>query len=169
MLLRDLITVAPRYARSINIERDSRSVAALDGYIVTATARRTLGRISAALGNELSQRAWTITGSYGSGKSAFALFLANLLGFPGNDFVRKARVILKDQHPAAHKDLFERKHRGQVDKVGFCSILVGGSSGPLLPAIAQACSRDFWTYFPVGRPPAPLRELDALRDRKSVV
>ena len=165
MLLRDLITVAPRYARSINLERDSRSATALDGYIVTATAQRTLGRITAALGNELSQRAWTITGSYGSGKSAFALFLANLLGFPGNDFVRKARTILKDQHPIAHKDLFERKHRGRVDKVGFCSILVGGSSGPLLPAIAQACSRDFWAYFQVGRPPAPLRELDALRQQ----
>ncbi len=165
MLLRDLISVAPRYARSINIERDARSSTALDGYIVTATAQRTLGRITGALGSELSQRAWTITGSYGSGKSAFALFLANLLGFPGNDFVRKARAILKEQHPAAHKDLFERKHRGRVDKVGFCSILVGGSSGPLLTAIAQACSHNFWTYFQVGRPPAPLRELDSLRQQ----
>lgn len=61
MLLRDLISVAPRYARSINIERDSRSATALDGYIVTATAQRTLGRITGALGNDLSQRAWTIT------------------------------------------------------------------------------------------------------------
>ena len=87
MLLRDLITVAPRYARSINIERDSRSAAALDGYIVTATAQRTLGRITAALGNELSQRAWTITGSYGSGKLAFAPFPANFLGYPAKDFV----------------------------------------------------------------------------------
>jgi hypothetical protein len=165
MLLRDLITVAPRYARSISLERDSRSAAALDGYIVTATARRTLDRITAAIGNELSQRAWTITGSYGSGKSAFALFLANLLGFPANDFVRKARAILKEQYPAAHQELFERKHRGRVEKVGFCSILVGGSSGPLLPAIVAACSRDFWAYFQVGRPPAPLRELDALRQQ----
>jgi K+-transporting ATPase c subunit len=89
MLLRDLITVRPRYARSINIERDSASASALDGYIVTATAQRTLARITAALGNEFSQRAWTITGSYGSGKSAFALFLANLLGFPGHDSVRR--------------------------------------------------------------------------------
>lgn len=160
MLLRDLITVAPRYARSINIERDSHSASAIDGYIVTATAQRTLARIAGALGNDQGQRAWTITGSYGSGKSAFALFLANLLGFPGNDFVRKARTILREQQPQAHKDLFERKHRGRVDKVGFCSILVGGSSGPLLPAVAQACSRDFWPYFQVGRPPAPLKELD---------
>jgi hypothetical protein len=124
-----------------------------------------LGRITAALSNEPSQRAWTITGAYGSGKSAFALFLANLFGFPGNDFVRKARAILRDQQPVAHKELFERKHRGRIDKIGFCSILVGGSSGPLLPAIAEACSRDIWAYFPTGRPPTPLRELDALRQQ----
>src|ERR1035441_9226505 len=105
MLLRDLITIAPRYARSINIERDSRSASALDGYIVTATAHRTLGRITAALADDLSHRAWTITGPYGSGESAFALFLSNLLGFPGIDSVRKARALLKEQHPATHKEL----------------------------------------------------------------
>lgn len=165
MLLRDLITIAPRYARSINIERDSRSASALDGYIVTATAHRTLERITASLSDDLSHRAWTVTGPYGSGKSAFALFLSNLLGFPGIDSVRKARAILKEQHPATHKELFERKHRGRVEKVGFCSILVGGSAGPLLSAIADACSRDFWPYFQVGRPPAPLKELDALRQQ----
>jgi len=68
MLLRDLISVAPRYARSINIERDFASASALDGYIITATAQRTLARITDALGNELNQRAWTITGPYGSGR-----------------------------------------------------------------------------------------------------
>jgi hypothetical protein len=161
MLLRDLIAVAPRYARSINLERDSRSVSAIDGYIFTATAQRTLGRITGALGNDQGQRAWTITGSYGSGKSAFALFLSSLLGSSTNDYVRKARTILKEQQPDVYKDLFERKHRGRVDKAGFCSVLVGGSSGPLLPAVARACSRDFWSYFQVGRPPAPLKELDS--------
>jgi hypothetical protein len=165
MLLRDLVTVAPRYARSINIERDAGSASALDGYIITATAQRTLARIAGALGDDVSQRAWTITGPYGSGKSAFALFVSSLLGFPGNDFVRKARALLKQQRPQTHKELFERRHRGRIEKVGFCSILVGGSAGPILPAIAEACSRDFWPYFQVGRPPAPLRELDALREQ----
>ena len=163
MLLRDLIGIAPRYARSINIERDAGSASALDGYIVTATAHRTLQRITGALGDDLSHRAWTITGPYGSGKSAFALFLANVLGFPAIDGPRKARAILKAQHPATHKELFERKHRGRVEKVGFCSVLVSGSAGPLLPAIADACVRDMSAYFQVGRPPAPLKELEALR------
>jgi hypothetical protein len=165
MLFRDLITVAPRYARSVNIERDAHSASALDGYIVTATAQRTLQRIASTLGNEMAQRAWTITGSYGSGKSAFALFLANLLGFQGSDGARKARAIYKEQQPEAHKELFERKNRGRVDKVGFCSVLVGGSSGSLMSAVAHACSRDFWPYFQVGRPPIPLKELDGLCER----
>ncbi|MCC6363050.1 MAG: hypothetical protein IT165_05965 [Bryobacterales bacterium] len=165
MLLRDLISIAPRYARSINIERDAHSPSALEGYIVTATAHRTLLRITAALGDDLSHRAWTITGPYGSGKSAFTLFLSNLLGFPGADSVRKARAILKQQQPTTHKELFERKHRGRVEKVGFCSVLVSGSAGPLLSAIADACVRDISPYFQLGRPPGPLRELQVLYDR----
>jgi hypothetical protein len=163
VLLRDLISIAPRYARSINIERDAGSASALDGYIVTATAHRTLSRITGALGDDLSHRAWTITGPYGSGKSAFALFLSNLLCFPGLDSARKAKAILKEQHPATYKELFERKHRGRVEKVGFCSVLVSGSAGPLLPAIADACIRDISPYFQVGRPPALLKDLDAIR------
>lgn len=163
MLLRDLISIAPRYARSINIERDIGSASALDGYIVTATAHRTLLRIAGALGDDLSHRAWTITGPYGSGKSAFALFLANLLGFPFLDSGRKAKGILKEQHPASYKDLFERKHRGRVEKIGFCSVLVSGSAGPLLPAIAEAFLRDAAPYFQVGRPPALLKELEAMQ------
>lgn len=164
MLLRDLISIAPRYARSINIERDARSASALDGYIVTDTAHRTLQRITGALGDDLSHRAWTITGPYGSGKSAFALFLSNLLGFPGTDSVRKAKGILKEQQPETYKELFERKHRGRVEKNGFCSVLVAGSAGPLLPAIAEAFIRDMAPYFAVGRPPVALRELEALHE-----
>jgi hypothetical protein len=162
VLLRDLISIAPRYARSINIERDASSVSALDGYIVTATAHRTLKRITGALADDLRQRAWTVTGPYGSGKSAFALFLSNLLGFPGIDSVRRAKAILKEQHPATHKELFERRHRGRIEKVGFCSVLVSGSAGPLLPAIANACVRDMAPYFHAGRPPVAFKELEAL-------
>jgi hypothetical protein len=165
VLLRDLISIAPRYARSINVERDARSVSALDGYIVTDTAHRTLQRITGALGDDLSHCAWTITGPYGSGKSAFALFLSNLLGFPGTDSARKAKTILKEQHPETHKELFERKHQGRIEKVGFCSVLVAGSAGPLLPAIAEAFVRDMARYFSVGRPPVAFRELEALLGR----
>jgi hypothetical protein len=168
VLLRDLISIAPRYARSINIERDARSPSALDGYIVTATAHRTLARITGSLADDLSQRAWTVTGPYGSGKSAFALFLSNLLGFPGIDSVRKAKAILKEQHPATHKELFERKHRGRIEKVGFCSVLVGGSAGPLLPAIAEACVRDMAPYFQVGRPPVAFKELETLSEQEAI-
>lgn len=163
MLLRDLISIAPRYARSINIERDAGSPSALDGYIVTATAHRTLLRILGALRDDLSHRAWTITGPYGSGKSAFALFLANLLGFPFLDSGRKAKGILKQQHPTTYRDLFERKHRGRVEKVGFCSVLVSGSAGPLLPAITEAFIEGVAPYFQVGRPPALLKDLEAMQ------
>ena len=44
------------------------------GYVLTVTARETLRRVIAALEDESTSKAWTLTGPYGSGKSAFALF-----------------------------------------------------------------------------------------------
>jgi polynucleotide 5'-kinase involved in rRNA processing len=76
--LSELITVAPRYTRAINLERDAATPGAIDGYTVTITAREFLGRLAQSLTAPTGHRAWTLTGPYGSGKSAFALYLANL-------------------------------------------------------------------------------------------
>jgi hypothetical protein len=78
MQLTELISVAPRYARSVNLERDGFSDAAIAGYVVTATAEEFLRRVGRALAGAGGHRAWTLTGPYGAGKSSFALFLANL-------------------------------------------------------------------------------------------
>src|SRR5262249_25502361 len=45
----------------------------------------------------------------------------------------------------------------------FCSVLVSGSSGPLLPAIVDAFIRDMSPFFQAGRPPVLLKELNAMR------
>jgi hypothetical protein len=49
MQLSELISVAPRYARSVNLERDGFTEAAIDGYVVTATAEEFLLRFGRAL------------------------------------------------------------------------------------------------------------------------
>jgi hypothetical protein len=67
-----------RFSRSIHLERDLSDPNALEGYVLTGAARRALRRVvSGGLGGT-RQRAWTITGPYGTGKSAFALFAADL-------------------------------------------------------------------------------------------
>lgn len=67
--LSDLINVAPRYARSVNLERDGFTDAAVEGYVVTATAEEFLRRFGQALAGAGGHRAWTLTGPYGAGST----------------------------------------------------------------------------------------------------
>ena len=78
-----LLNIQRRYLRSTQLERDFRDPNALQGYVVTKQARQSLDRISEGLDAKSGQRAWRITGDYGSGKSSFALLLAHL--FAGRD------------------------------------------------------------------------------------
>lgn len=77
--LDSLVTVTPRFARSVALARDTHRADALDGYILTPTGREVLRRLAEALRGESSIRAWSLTGPYGSGKSAFALLAAQAL------------------------------------------------------------------------------------------
>ena len=83
MKIAELFNIQSRFLRSANLERDFRDPAALQGYVVTSHIQASLDRISSGLDRNSGQRAWRITGSYGSGKSSFALLLANL--FAGKD------------------------------------------------------------------------------------
>ena len=74
----DAVRVARRYVRSIDLVRDATDPAALDGYVATPTVRDATRRVLAGLAAGSTQRAFRITGPYGSGKSAFGLFVARL-------------------------------------------------------------------------------------------
>src|SRR5439155_18463306 len=88
-----LVVVSPRFARSVSLVRDANRADALDGYILTPTGRDVLRRLSDALRGDASTRAWSITGPYGSGKSALALLAARLLS--GEQRLRlRARTFL---------------------------------------------------------------------------
>ncbi len=67
-----------RYARSVNLERDLNDPAAVEGYVPTEQSAAVLLRLLAAVAEPRGSRAWTLTGSYGTGKSAFAHYLAAL-------------------------------------------------------------------------------------------
>ena len=89
--LASLVEVERRFRRSVNLDRDAGSTDALDGYVVTPAVRRALSQITEGLDDADGDRAWSLVGPYGSGKSAFAVFLADLLsgsGSPGGDAAR---------------------------------------------------------------------------------
>src|SRR4051794_22225474 len=77
----------PRFARSINVERDSGS-SALDNYLPVGRAVDAVHRVALALASQ-SECAFSITGPYGSGKSSLAL-LIDALTAPAGDPTRAA-------------------------------------------------------------------------------
>jgi hypothetical protein len=157
-----LISVAPRYARSVNLERDGFTDAAIHGYVVTSTAEEFLLRFGRALAGVGGHHAWTLTGPYGAGKSSFALFFVNLFSPDGIGQSTAARRLLKEQHPETYHALFEQRGKDKIGKDGFTAVVVSGAAEPLLGAILRCTLRDAGAYFIQGRKPDALKELDAL-------
>lgn len=77
--LADVVQVAPRFARSIRVEGDLLSSAALEGFVCSASVTTVLQGIARQYAGA-GQRAFTITGTYGAGKSSLAVALACLVG-----------------------------------------------------------------------------------------
>ncbi len=93
------LSISRRFLRSVNLVRDAQSDAALAGYVVTASVRQALARICHGLSGARNDRAFTLTGPYGSGKSSFALFLFHLLSQRKGrawDMLRKADAQLAE-------------------------------------------------------------------------
>ena len=85
-----------RYSRSINIERDLEKIDALLGYIPTERSVNALRSILTGLTAKQSRSAWTITSVYGTGKSAFAHFLASLCAPQSSQMRQKALEIASE-------------------------------------------------------------------------
>jgi hypothetical protein len=77
--LRDVVRVVGSSHRSVQLTRDWVEADSLGRYILTPTAQDLATRICTAVQLPTASRAWSITGPYGVGKSAFALFLTDLL------------------------------------------------------------------------------------------
>ena len=97
----NFVEVERRFRRSVNVDRDTWSLGALDGYIVTPAVRRALSQIADGLREEDGDRAWSLVGPYGSGKSAFAVFLADLLSPSASPGGKAARKLLNESRDVA--------------------------------------------------------------------
>lgn len=88
------ISTRQRYVRSVDMERDMDDPAALDGYVVTPSIRDATIRILTGLSAQSCQRAFRIVGPYGTGKSAFGVFVAQLMREHGSE--GPATKLLRD-------------------------------------------------------------------------
>ena len=141
--LSKLFHVASRFHRSVHLERDFYGENALEGYVLTVTAREILQRVIAALDNELTSKAWTLTGPYGSGKSAFALFTAKLLGDSESPTTQAAMKLLKHGDESLwHQFISLDLHKDRK----FCSVLISGERSPITLALLRGLERGLTTF-----------------------
>jgi hypothetical protein len=127
--LAKIVQVGRRFLRSVNLERDFYSPNSLDGYVLTPAALSTLERLALAI-DQPSARAWSITGAYGTGKSAFALMATKILaGASLGDTELRAR--LRQQEPEIASHLFSDAG------TGFWPVLVTGAREPIIRALLR--------------------------------
>ena len=131
----DYLEVTRRFRRSVNLDKDYRGAQQNGEYIVTPTALEALHRLSEGLADGSPSRAWTITGPYGVGKSAFAVFLTRLLcsiDEPGTD----ARGQLKQTDPELAVELADLGIC-QNGSHGFLPVLVTARRAPAPQCLAE--------------------------------
>ena len=147
--LSELFHVASRFHRSVHLERDFYTGNALEGYVLTVTARETLQRVITALEDESTSKAWTLTGPYGSGKSAFALFIAKLLDDSEAPTTQGTWDLLK----RGDESLWHQFSCLDLDEMrGFCPVLISGERSPITLALLRGLKRGLIAFSdsPVG-------------------
>ena len=160
MKLNELTRIERRYQKSIHLERDAASTEALAGYVVTPLVRKVLRRLAFGLRDGAEQRAWSITGPYGTGKTALAVLWSNLVGPAQEPRTKKARRLLS----VADKDLASELYgRNDLAKsAGLVTVLATGERAPLEEVVLRALHASlssFWSGR--GAKPAVLRSVGA--------
>ncbi len=120
-----LFHINPRFLRSTHLERDFSNPDSCAGYITTDFTKTCLKRLAEGLETNSTNRAWRLTGDYGTGKSSFALVLAHLFSGQQNGLLEKLRKSVN------------MENLGFVDQ-GLLPILVTGNRLPLGLALQSA-------------------------------
>jgi len=119
----------------VNIEKDVERMATSDlDYQVTPLFRQMLRRVVEGINSPGGNRAWTVLGPYGTGKSAAMLAMVRLLGGIPDE---KLRNQIKKQDPDLEPAL-----NALLQKTGvFTPLLLTGHRGPLTPAVWETIRR----------------------------
>lgn len=123
------VRIARHYRRSVRIDADIGRLEALDGYVLTDTAREALS----VMGRQIDgsrERAFTWTGPYGGGKSSLAVVLASALA-AASELRTRAEAILGDM-------LLEFRKAFPVSSKGWLILPVIGTRGSISAEVAKA-------------------------------
>lgn len=161
----DVVCVRARFQRSVHLERDAQSKSALEGYVLTPLVRTLAGRIIEGYDAAAPSRAWSITGPYGTGKSAFALFLADLFSPPDVDPSESARRLLARRDPPLQAAL-SGPGGAFPHRDGLWTVLATGERRPLDEVLLRALRdsvQNFWSGR--GAKPAIVNKVTRAADK----
>ncbi|MCT7964677.1 hypothetical protein NG791_28780 [Laspinema sp. D1] len=163
-LLSNYFSLNRRYSRSINIERDLERAEALAGYILTERSLDALRRILTGFANPETNRAWTLTGVYGTGKSSFAQFLISACADRENHIRQQALTLLESTLESDSQEY--RALSETIPEQGFFRAVVTAQREPLSHTIVRALHRGaevFWHDMVQSKRPAVARGLVDLK------
>ncbi|RME79826.1 MAG: hypothetical protein D6785_10960, partial [Planctomycetota bacterium] len=131
------IEIKRRYNRSINLERDLAIPQSLIGYCPTSKGLDFLDRFKKAYLSPKACRAFTITSVYGTGKSAFALFLATLTAPYIKEAHKIAQAILQKN---GYEDFWfsEEEFAHYFPSSGFVLAIATGDREPISHTVLKA-------------------------------
>lgn len=131
MTLFDSIKVKRRYTRSVNLERDLEIADSVNGYVITPKVEGLINRFIDSIAAPNSVRAWTVTGAYGSGKSAFAHFLSSICSSHQDEIRRNAYKILSTSNADS------RKISRAIPEAGFIKAVVTAQREPIANTLVR--------------------------------
>lgn len=142
----DVFDIKKRFLRSTHLEQDFNDPLALSGYVLTPSAQKSIERLLKGLLPNSGQRAWRITGDYGTGKSSFALALAHLFYQDSGCLPRELRKCVDFRSLGV-----KRPH--------LLPVLVTGKRAPLGMSLRMALARSLESHFTQGKPPQIISRL----------
>ena len=165
MKVTSAVKVNRQYTRSSNLERDFKDSSSKCSYIPTFRAVQTLSRLVETIHNAESPRTWALVGPYGSGKSAFGLFLSQLLSRPSSIPSQQASEVLKRANPSLAEDVSKKLENTE----GYCYIHLTGSPEGLSKRLVKAMSTGAQAFFSGRRGPIPqiIKSLQSTSENKS--
>ncbi len=138
MNLSEYVNIDINMARSVNLERDISENTTLKDYQVTTKCREILSRFVSGLGGE-KVSAWSLTGPYGMGKSAFANFLMAIAGLN----TQEAKIALKKlrENDAELEQALNKNIKKRTGGKGFLRVPLTAAYEPINRSLVSGLAR----------------------------
>ncbi len=133
--LANYIWTDAHFARSTNIELDHKQPDSVPDYRFTAKSLRLLDDVLDSSIGSRRDKAWSVIGPYGSGKSTFLLFLLQLLSGASSPWLQRCLIQLRLASPNIENKLDIALDKG---KTKYIPIIVQGSRNALDRALCEA-------------------------------